>query len=828
MKKTVITLAAALLLGTSWTALAQEQDPTLIIPDGAGQQGGQAPEQKSEKKRKKREAEQPSAEQQFEQPQPEKKKRRKQAEQPDDSMQQPSGEQQFEQPQPEKKRKKKQAQQPEEQFQQPVEEQLQQEPVKKRKKKQQAEQPEEQTQQPAEEQLQQEPVKKKKKKQAEEPVQQQPTDQQVEQPVEQPTGQQAEQPQPENKKRKKEQAEQPAEQQPSTPEQTTGESKTPATGGVPADVSQYLSDTRPASELSDAELSQRIKAGRSLSKTKGLPDDVRQELAGKAKQARTEAIARERGGGRAGQQPESGQQTTEQPTGQKPEQTTGESKPGTSDQAGVPPEVSQYLSDTRPASELSDAELAERVKAGRTLSRTKGLSDDVRKELAGKAKQARTEALAREQGKGGKQPEPGQQPTAEQPSGEQQPTAEKPVGEQPVIADPKKNAEGQEVVPIDQPGQPTVTLDKKDVEKFDSNKSTPQAEAKAKSYLDDNRRGDQLKDDEAKARLDGMRDLLSDNELSRETKRELRRRLKEERDLYRRRVAEKVIVEETKDEQRDRFPRRRDREEDRRWDNWAERDILRDRRRSDELEEGELRRRIDIYREAIYDDRYSDDERAYWRDMMDRDRRYLGDRMRYDRDERERYWRDRRDRNEINIAINIDLSGDREPPPSAFLDEIDDEELEDYLVTAPRRKVARRYTVAEIEEEPEVRTAMPAIEIDNIHFGFNEAFLREEEVQNLDRVAEVVEKILAAHPGEVFMIEGHTDAVGSEAYNLKLSRERAQAVKKALTTYYAIEPRNLVTAGYGERYLKIPTAEPEEENRRVSFRRVTPLVGEAE
>jgi outer membrane protein OmpA-like peptidoglycan-associated protein/Tfp pilus assembly protein FimT len=805
MKRTVITLATALLLGTSWTALAQEQDPNaVVIPDGqqgAGQQEGQAPEQKPEKKRKKREQQseesQPAAEQQqSEEPQPEKKRKKKQAEQPEESQQPAAEQQQIEEPQPEKKKKKKQ----------------------------QAEQPEEPAHQPVEEQAQQpEPVKKKKKA-AEEQIQQQ-----VEQPAEQPTDQQAEQPQPEKKKKKKEQAEQPAEQQPATPEQTTGEPKTetPVAGNIPAEVSQYLSDSRPASELSDAELNQRIKAGRSLSKMKGLPDDVRQELAGRAKQARSEAIAREQGGGKVGKQPEPGQQTTEQPTGQQPEQTTGESKPGTSDQAGVPPEVTQYLSDTRPASELSDAELAERVKAGRTLSRTKGLSDDVRQELAGRAKQARTEALAREQGKGGKQPEPGQQPTAEQPSGEQ-PTAEKPAGEQPVIADPTKNAQGQEVVPNDQAGQPPITLDKKDVEKLDNNKATPQAEAKAKAFLDDNRRGDQLKDDEAKARLDGMRELLSDNELSRDTKRELRRRLKEERDLYRNRVAEKVVVEEKKDEQRDRIPRRRDREEDRRWDNWAERDILRDRRRSDELEEGELRRRIDIYREAIYDDRYSDDERTYWRDMMDRDRRYLGDRMRRDRDERERYWRDRRDRNEIRIDININLSGDREPPPSAFIDEIDDEELEDYLVTAPRRKVPRRYTVAEIEEEPEIRTAMPAIEIDNIHFGFNEAFLREEEVENLDRIAEVVEKILAAHPDEVFMIEGHTDAVGSGAYNLKLSRERAQAVKKALTNYYAIAPRNLVTAGYGERYLKIPTAEPEEENRRVSFRRVTPLVGEAE
>jgi outer membrane protein OmpA-like peptidoglycan-associated protein len=40
-----------------------------------------------------------------------------------------------------------------------------------------------------------------------------------------------------------------------------------------------------------------------------------------------------------------------------------------------------------------------------------------------------------------------------------------------------------------------------------------------------------------------------------------------------------------------------------------------------------------------------------------------------------------------------------------------------------------------------------------------------------------------------------------------------------------IPPENLETVGFGERYLKIPTAEAEQENRRVSVARITPLVG---
>jgi outer membrane protein OmpA-like peptidoglycan-associated protein len=91
-----------------------------------------------------------------------------------------------------------------------------------------------------------------------------------------------------------------------------------------------------------------------------------------------------------------------------------------------------------------------------------------------------------------------------------------------------------------------------------------------------------------------------------------------------------------------------------------------------------------------------------------------------------------------------------------------------------------------------------------------------------------MERVLSKHPRERFLIEGHTDAVGSDAANLALSRERAAAIKKALTTYYVISPENLETVGYGERYLKIPTAEAEQENRRVSVSRATSVFGELE
>jgi outer membrane protein OmpA-like peptidoglycan-associated protein len=209
-------------------------------------------------------------------------------------------------------------------------------------------------------------------------------------------------------------------------------------------------------------------------------------------------------------------------------------------------------------------------------------------------------------------------------------------------------------------------------------------------------------------------------------------------------------------------------------------------------------------------------------------------RLLYTQDRRQRAEYLSRPREEVEININI---GGGQGPQQGYYDDVwaaesDDAQIERQLIARPHQLPPQyrypRETFMQnpypVMSSPEVRRSLPAVELDTVHFGFNEAILREEEVANLDRLGRIIERILASHPEEVFMIEGHTDAVGSDAYNLALSRQRAESVRRALLEYYVIAPQNLAIVGLGERYLKIPTPDPEQENRRVSLRRVTPLM----
>ena len=154
-------------------------------------------------------------------------------------------------------------------------------------------------------------------------------------------------------------------------------------------------------------------------------------------------------------------------------------------------------------------------------------------------------------------------------------------------------------------------------------------------------------------------------------------------------------------------------------------------------------------------------------------------------------------------------------------------EPDDYYVfldQPPVEEVERTYSLTEVTRSARIRDKVRRIDLDVINFEFGSANIGEGEIAKLEGVAEAMQRLIEENPGETFLLEGHTDAVGSDLANLALSDQRADSVAVALTNVFDIPPENLVTQGYGEQYLKIQSEEPERENRRVAIRRITPLI----
>lgn len=141
--------------------------------------------------------------------------------------------------------------------------------------------------------------------------------------------------------------------------------------------------------------------------------------------------------------------------------------------------------------------------------------------------------------------------------------------------------------------------------------------------------------------------------------------------------------------------------------------------------------------------------------------------------------------------------------------------------------INRRFTLNQIRTIPEVRNLVAPVDIDAITFDTGSAAINPDQARQLATLGRALEDAIRANPREVFLIEGHTDAVGSATFNLALSDRRAESVALALAEYFAVPPENLVVQGYGEEYLKVPTLAAERQNRRASVRRITDLLATA-
>ncbi|MBF0180820.1 MAG: OmpA family protein [Magnetococcales bacterium] len=105
--------------------------------------------------------------------------------------------------------------------------------------------------------------------------------------------------------------------------------------------------------------------------------------------------------------------------------------------------------------------------------------------------------------------------------------------------------------------------------------------------------------------------------------------------------------------------------------------------------------------------------------------------------------------------------------------------------------------------------------IHNLHFDFDKADLQPEELQRLDRLAD----LLTANPGIGLEVHGHADAKGTARHNQQLSEQRAAAIK-AFLTGKGVAPERLITVGFGAKkpFTSNATEQGRAKNRRGEFR----------
>ena len=134
------------------------------------------------------------------------------------------------------------------------------------------------------------------------------------------------------------------------------------------------------------------------------------------------------------------------------------------------------------------------------------------------------------------------------------------------------------------------------------------------------------------------------------------------------------------------------------------------------------------------------------------------------------------------------------------------------FVNTLRNRKTRSLSLGEREEIAELAASKPKIDLE-IQFDYNSADISKTSMAAAQELGKALSN--PSLKGSTFVVAGHTDAVGSEPYNLDLSERRADTIKRFLTEKYGINGADLVTVGYGESKPKDVNAPMDPANRRV-------------
>jgi outer membrane protein OmpA-like peptidoglycan-associated protein len=139
-------------------------------------------------------------------------------------------------------------------------------------------------------------------------------------------------------------------------------------------------------------------------------------------------------------------------------------------------------------------------------------------------------------------------------------------------------------------------------------------------------------------------------------------------------------------------------------------------------------------------------------------------------------------------------------------------EADNKFMQSLRNRSTRSLSMGEREQIAAIVKDRPKIDLE-INFDYNSDRISTKSLPSVQALGRAL-----ANPelkGSTFVVAGHTDAAGGDAYNQDLSERRADSIKRFLVDKSGIPAADLVTVGYGKTKLKDPDHPLAEVNRRV-------------
>jgi outer membrane protein OmpA-like peptidoglycan-associated protein len=134
------------------------------------------------------------------------------------------------------------------------------------------------------------------------------------------------------------------------------------------------------------------------------------------------------------------------------------------------------------------------------------------------------------------------------------------------------------------------------------------------------------------------------------------------------------------------------------------------------------------------------------------------------------------------------------------------------LLQTLRNRATRSLSIGERQEIADIASTKPNIDLE-IQFDFNSAEISKSSTQAVRELGKALSN--SNLRGSTFVVAGHTDGIGGDAFNQDLSERRADTIKRFLVDKYGITGSDLVTVGYGKTKLKDAANPTDAINRRV-------------